>query len=378
MPSIKKICILGPAYPYKGGIAAFNEQLALELNKLGYSVEIVTFSLQYPSFLFPGKSQVTLEKKSFPFPIFRMVNSINPLNWIMVGKRLKKKKFDIVISRFWIPVMGPSLGTILKIIKRNGHSNIYAIIDNLIPHEKRIGDKLLTRYFLNSLDHGVAMSNKVKADIRRLNKNLPITLTPHPVYNHYGRKICREEACEKLNLDSKHTYVLFFGLIRKYKGLDLLIEAFSHIDQGNIHLLVAGEFYDDQIKYETLISELEIIEKVHFISGFIPDDQVATIFSATTIMALPYRSATQSGITQMGLHFELPMVVTAVGGLPEVVVNNKTGCVIGPTPKEIAAGIIRCLEIQPNIFKQSIAEKKKEYEWETFIENILPKQKNAP
>jgi glycosyltransferase involved in cell wall biosynthesis len=370
-----KICILGPAFPYKGGIATFNDRLATELHNQGHSLTVVTFSLQYPSFLFPGKSQTTDEIKDFPFPIFRKINAINPFNWIKVGKELSNQNFDLVISRFWIPAMAPSLGFILRKIKKNRHTKVTAIIDNLIPHEKRFGDAILSQYFLKSIDSAIAMSASVQNDIINNSKNnLPTTLIPHPLYDHYGELINYESACSKMNLDIASNYILFFGLIRKYKGLDLLINAMPHIlkDQPNIKLIIAGEFYDSEKTYRDLVANLNIEDSVIFYSGFIPDDQVADIFSISKLLVLPYKTATQSGISQMAMHFTTPMVVTNVGGLPEIVEEGKTGYIVSTEATSIASAIKNYFaENKEEEFKSNILIQKQSFTWPVFVKKLL-------
>ncbi len=332
-----KITILGPAHPYRGGIAALNERLAKELVSEGHEVNIVSFTLQYPSFLFPGKTQFSDQDEKFSFPITREVNAVNPLNWIKVGNRIKKQKPDLLLVRFWIPFMAMSLGTICRSVKKNKHTKIISIADNIIPHEKRPGDNFLCNYFINSADGFITMSESVLVDLRKFNKNKPGILSPHPIYDHYGKTESREIALKKINLSENYRYVLFFGFIRDYKGLDLLLNAFAdpYFRENNIKLIVAGEFYTDDSVYMNLISALKINDLVELRTDYIPNSEVPNYFNSADIIAQPYKSATQSGVTQISYHFNKPMLVTNVGGLPEIVPHLKAGYVVNPDSEEI-------------------------------------------
>jgi len=332
-----KITILGPAHPYRGGIAALNERLAKELVTEGHEVNIVSFTLQYPSFLFPGKTQFSDQTEKFSFPITREVNSVNPLNWIKIGNRIKNQKPDLLLVRFWIPFMAMSLGTICRLVKKNKHTKIISIADNIIPHEKRPGDNFLCNYFINSADGFITMSESVLVDLKKFNKDKPGILSPHPIYDHYGKIESREIALKKVNLSDNYRYVLFFGFIRDYKGLDLLLNAFADpfFRHNKIKLIVAGEFYTDNSTYMNLISKLKINDLVELRTDYIPNSDVPNYFNSADIIAQPYKSATQSGVTQISYHFNKPMLVTNVGGLPEIVPHLKAGYVVNPDPEEI-------------------------------------------
>ncbi|MCC8173072.1 MAG: glycosyltransferase, partial [Odoribacter sp.] len=333
-----KIVILGTAHPYRGGIAALNERLAQELVKEGNDVTIYNFSLQYPGFLFPGKTQYTTDAPPRELKILSKINSINPFNWLKVGKELKKNRPDLIIVRYWLPFMGPALGKICRIAKKNKHTKVICIADNIIPHEKRIGDYALTKYFTHSVDGFITLSKQVYNDLETFVKNPIRRYTPHPLYDHYGEIISRKEALKKLGLDEKYHYLLFFGFIRDYKGLDLLLETMAKpaIKKQNIKLIVAGEFYSDKEKYVKIIEDFSISENVILKSDYIPNDDVNLYFCASDMIVQPYKSATQSGVTQIGYHFNKPMLVTKVGGLPEIVFNGKSGYVVETTSTAIA------------------------------------------
>jgi len=361
--SPKKIIIVGPAHPLRGGIAAFNERMANELINEGHDVQIITFSLQYPGFLFPGKTQFSSEPAPKNIPITVEVNSVNPLNWIKIGNKIKALKPDLLILRFWIPFMGPCLGTIGKIAKKNKHTEVIGFLDNVIPHEHRIGDKHLTNYFIKSCDRFIAMSKQVVDELRQFTSK-SCKMIPHPVYDHYGDTMTKSAACAHLQLNENQKYLLFFGFIRNYKGLDILLEAMadSRIKNAGIKLIVAGEFYGDASPYHQLIEKSGNSESIILHTDYIADDEVKYFFSAADLIVQPYKSATQSGISQLAYHFEKPMVVTNVGGLPEIVHHLKTGYVVEVNHQAIADAIIDFFEKNNSLpFAPYLKEEKKKY-----------------
>jgi glycosyltransferase involved in cell wall biosynthesis len=368
-----RIKIIGPAYPYRGGLAAFNERLAVQFQDEGHDVEIETFKLQYPGFLFPGKSQFADWDPPKDLMIQRTVNSINPLNWIKVGRRIRKEAPDLVIFKFWLPLLGPCFGTIGRIIRRNKISKIITILDNIIPHESRPGDEIFTRYFIKP-NHGfIAMSESVLLDLGRLDSSKPVVYSPHPVFDNFGNAISREEALSLLALDHSYRYILFFGLIRDYKGLDLLLQAFSdsRFRKMKIKVLVAGEFYTDSTPYYDLIKKNGLEEQIVVHPNFIPDSEVAKWFCAADLIVQPYKNATQSGVTQIGYHFEKPMLVTNVGGLSEIIPHMKGGYVVSAEPKEIAHAIIDFFSNDRYTqFTKGIKEEKVRFSWHTMAKNI--------
>ena len=365
------VIIVGPAYPYRGGIAALNERLAYEYQKQGHKVEIYTFTLQYPNFLFPGKTQYSESPAPEDLKIYRKINSCNPFNWIKIGKEIKKKNPDLVITRFWLPFMAPCLGTIERVVKRNKHTKVVSLVDNIIPHEKRIGDKIFASYFVKSTQGFVAMSRSVLEDLSLFDSKKPRVYSPHPLYDHYGLRISNQEAQNNLGLDTSCKYVLFFGFIRGYKGLDLLLDAFwnKRLRELNVKLIVAGEFYGNEEQYMKQIKDLGIEDRVELHTYFIPDDKVNNYFCAADIVAQPYKTATQSGVTQVAFHFEKSMLVTNVGGLPEIVPHGKIGYVVEPDANEIAKALIDFYENErEKEFEQNVKEEKRKYEWVNMIE----------
>ena len=370
-----KIAILGSAHPLRGGLAAFNERLAYQLQDQGHEVVIYSFSLQYPSFLFPGKTQFTDEPAPKGLTIRTVVNSVNPINWIIVGAVMREAKYDLVIVKFWLPFMGPAFGTILRRIRENKVSKVVCIVDNMIPHEKRPGDKPFTKYFVKAVDAFVTMSHEVLKDVKTFSDR-PALFTPHPIYDSYGTAVGKQEACAKLGISPDKKYLLFFGFIRDYKGLDLLLQAMAdeRIRQAGIELIVAGEYYskDAAETNNKIIEEHHLQRVIHLRTDFIPTSEVRYYFSAADLVVQPYKSATQSGITQIAFHFEKPMVVTNVGGLAEVVPDGKVGFVAEPDPVSIADAILKFY--QPGSIpdlQQHILNEKKKYTWDTFTKVMM-------
>ncbi|MBK8952177.1 MAG: glycosyltransferase [Chitinophagaceae bacterium] len=369
------VVIIGPAHPLRGGLATFNQRLAKEFIQQGDDCSIYSFSLQYPKFIFPGKTQYTDEPAPENLTIHTVINSINPFNWIKIGNRLKKEKPDIIIVRFWLPLMGPALGTILRRVRKNRHTKIICIADNVIPHEKRPGDKLFTKYFLKSCDAFITMSEKVMSDLRLFQKDKPAKLVSHPLYDNFGEIISKAAARKHLGLPENENIILFFGFIRKYKGLDLLLEAMAVLKNqqqatSNQQLLIAGEFYEDEKPYQEQIAQLGIRDSLILKTDFIPDSEVKYYLCAADAVIQPYKNATQSGVTPLAYHFEKPMVVTNVGGLPALVPDNKVGLVVEPNADAIAAGISRFYELGENYFIPHLRSEKQKYSWTVMTATI--------
>lgn len=369
------IIIVGTAHPYRGGLAAFNERLALQFQKEGHHVEMYTFTLQYPGFLFPGKTQFTNDPAPAGITISRKINSCNPFNWIKVGKQIRNKKPDMVVFAYWMSFMAPCFGTIAKQIHKNHKTRCIGLIHNMIPHEPNVLDKYLPPYFVKQMDGFTTLSHTVIKDIDQFDKhNKPKSWAPHPIYDHYGELIDKIEARKQLGLSADGKYVLFFGFIRDYKGLDLLIDAFGDLrlqDMG-VRLLVAGEFYGDPQPYLNRIRSLDISDIVILHNDYIPDNKVNLYFRACDIVAQPYKTATQSGVTQVAFHFERPMLVTNVGGLPEIVPDGKIGYVVNPDAQDIADALVRYYkENKEEEFTAGVREEKLKYGWDRMTAAVL-------
>lgn len=365
---MSKIIIVGPAPPFRGGISDFNEAFATSLSKAGHNVEVVSFTLQYPSFLFPGKTQYKKSIKSnYIFKITPLINSINPISWTKTAKYIIKLKPDVVLFRFWMPFFGPAFGTIAKRISAK-KIKVIGLIDNAIPHEKRRGDRRLTKYFFKYCDRFLTLSSIVSKDVIELKNDAHVETFFHPVYNVFGSKVSREKGLSFLNL-IEGKYLLFFGLIRDYKGLDLALEAMSHplIKELNIKLIVAGEFYGNKKKYTDLIDELQL-QNIFLFPEFIPDEEVSFYFASADAVLQPYITATQSGITQIAYHFETPMILTDVGGLPEIVTHESEGLICKVNASEIAKSILDFYtKIDKSKMEHSVSERKKKLSWKSFV-----------
>lgn len=368
-----KIVVLGTAWPYRGGIALFNERLAREFQKENDEVITYTFTLQYPSFLFPGKTQYSEEPAPQDMTIVRKVSSVNPFNWIKVGRELKKMAPDLIVIGFWLPFMAPCLGTIARIARKNGKTKVVSVVHNIVPHEHRIGDKMFATYFCNSVDGFVAMSDSVLNDLTLFDSVKPRVFCRHPLYDNFGKQVDREEALSELGLDTSNRYMLFFGLIRDYKGLDIMLKAYadSRLREMGVKLIVAGEFYNNAEKYFELEKELGLEGEVIWHREFVPDSKVRYYFGAADIIVQPYKSATQSGVTQIAYHFEKPMIVTNVGGLAEIVPNGKAGYVVEPDEKEIADAIVNFFgNNRQDEFKEGLLFEKRKYAWSNMTKSV--------
>lgn len=369
-----KIVIVGTSYPYRGGIAAFTDRLATEFVKEGIDIEVVTFKLQYPSFLFPGKTQYSDAKAPAGFYIERKINSISPLNWIKVGKEIRKKNPDIVIFTYWMSFFAPCFGKIARVIKRRCNARCIGLIHNMIPHEKSVLDKMFAPYFVKAMDGFVALSQSVLDDVASLDKQgKPKCMVPHPLYDHYGEIMERHEALKHLNLDPNYRYCLFFGLVRAYKGLDLLIDAFAdeRLRKHDVKLIVAGEFYDDEKPYLEQIKKHNLEGFIIIENQYISDDNVKYYFNVADIVVQPYKSATQSGVTQIAYHFEKPMLVTNVGGLGEIIPDGKVGYVVEPKPSSIADALADFFENgRFDAFVEGVRDEKQTYQWSNMTAAI--------
>ncbi|MBV6441785.1 MAG: D-inositol-3-phosphate glycosyltransferase [Saprospiraceae bacterium] len=384
MAQHKKIVLISPAHPLRGGIAASSERLAQALQQAGHEVVIYSFSLQYPAFLFPGKTQYTDDAPPSNLKIKTRINSVNPFNWLFVGREIAREKPGRIIVRFWLPFMGPCLGTVLRVVRFFAKTvfRVTALVDNIIPHEKRFGDRTFARYFVRACDDFVVMSKSVGEEIGQF---LPerqiaaggreaklIRFAPHPIYDIYGEPLEKAAARQQLGLPENAPVVLFFGLIRKYKGLDLLLEALGQAP--GIHVIVAGECYDGWEVYQKIIDDKGLADRAHLHLKFIPADQVRLYFSAADLLVQPYRTATQSGISQIAFHFEIPMIVTNVGGLPEIVADGVSGYVVAPEPGAIAGAMRDFFENgQAEGMQAGVRKEKERFSWENLVEVILSK-----
>jgi glycosyltransferase involved in cell wall biosynthesis len=372
------VVIIGPGYPLRGGLATFDQRLAREFIAEGYDCTIYSFSLQYPGFLFPGTTQYSTDPPPEGLTILSRINSINPFSWLGVGKELREKRPDIIVVRYWLPFMGPALGTILRQVRKNRHTRIIAITDNIIPHEKRPGDRPFTRYFLNACDAYITMSEKVMHDLRRFQPTRPARQVVHPLYDNFGEPISRDLARSLLrekgiDIGDNDKVLLFFGFIRNYKGLDIALQAIAdqRVRDLRIKLLVAGEFYEDAAPYHQLIARLNIGPSLLLRTDFIPDSEVRQYLCAADAVIQPYRAATQSGVTPLAYHFEKPMIVSNVGGLAALVPHEQVGLVAEPEPHAMADAILRFFVLGDSFFIPALRQEKTKYSWSRLLANII-------
>lgn len=369
-----KIFILGPAWPLRGGLATFDELLCTALSAAGHDARIISFSLQYPSFLFPGTTQYD-ETGEAPkgVKIETRINSVNPFNWLSTGRYIAREKPDLLIIRFWLPFMGPALGTIVRVAKSNRHTKAIGLIDNAIPHEKRLGDGSFARYFIRSCDGYLTMSKKVLLDLDQFTSSPLRCYTEHPLYTSFGEPVPKTQAREHLHLQADGCYLLFFGLIRRYKGLDLLLEAMAdpRVRELNVKLIVAGEYYEDSAYYNAIIEKHKLHERVILHTYFIANADVRWYFSACDLVTQTYHSATQSGVTKIALQFDRPSLVTDVGGLGEIIAHGRSGYVVQPRVSAIADSIVDYYTQNREVaFTAATLIEKKKYSWEVMCAAI--------
>ena len=365
-----KIILLGPAHPYRGGLASIMETMAREWQSRGHEVRIYTFTVQYPSLLFPGKTQYVTTPAPEDLHIERVMNTVNPLNWLSLGLRLRRECPDMVVMKYWTPFMAPCFGTIARIARSNGVTKFVCQIDNVEPHEHHIIDRPCNHYYLGAVDGFVYMSEQVHGELKAYTA-APALFSPHPMFENFGKAVERDEACSRIGIDPAQRYTLFFGLIRDYKGLDLLLKAWAKWMPDGRKLLIAGEFYASREKYISLIEELGLRDRVVLHDRFIADEDVKYYFSAADALVLPYRTATQSGVTQIAYNFSLPMIVTRVGGLPEIVPDGRVGLVCEPDAEAIKEALERLYEGDTlQRLKANFSEERKRFSWGAMCDRL--------
>ena len=365
-----KIVLLGPAHPYRGGLASIMETMAREYQSRGHEVRIYTFTVQYPSLLFPGKTQYVETPAPEDLHIERVMNTVNPLNWVSLGLRLKSEKPDMVLMKYWTPFMAPCFGTIARIARSNGVTKFICQIDNVEPHEHHIIDRPCNHYYLGAVDGFVYMSEQVHGELKAYTL-APAVFSPHPMFENFGKAVERDEACSRIGIDPAQRYTLFFGLIRDYKGLDLLLRAWAKWMPEGRKLLIAGEFYASREKYISLIEQLGLQDRVVLHDRFIADEDVKYYFSAADALVLPYRTATQSGVTQIAYNFSLPMIVTRVGGLPEIVPDGRVGLVCEADAESIKEALQALYDGDRLLtFKENFTQERKRFSWAAMCDRL--------
>lgn len=369
----KSIAIVGPAWPFRGGLANFDERLARAWTQKGAQVTLHTFTKQYPSFLFPGTSQFTDKPAPSDLQIERTLHAYNPFQWKSAAQRIIAGNYDLALIRFWIPAMGPSLGYLANKLVHKTQTHVVALVDNLIPHESRPLDRWLTNQLIRHPHAFVTMSDTVAKPLRLLAGDRPVCQSPHPLYDDYGPQVDQRDARRKLEIDEKAKVLLFFGFIRKYKGLDLLLDALSGdwMRDSNVKLVVAGEWYDDAAPYKALAKKNGLDDHIVWHDRFIAEDDIATFFSSADAVVQPYRSATQSGISALAYAYGKPLISTNVGGLSEMIDDGKTGYLCDPNPTSIRDAVNRWMhESDPTAIRDEIATKRSIMTWDRLIDTI--------
>lgn len=397
-----KIALIGPAYPYRGGIAHHSNMLVRYLRRHGHHVEVITFTRQYPALLFPGTSQEDTGgagEEALDVNSVRMVDSIAPVSWYQTASYLRKRHYDLVIFKFWLPFFAMAFGTIARLARRDG-MNVMIVVDNLIPHNQeealarkrnlpkrllagieRTINRVLTDYFFRYCTIAITQSSVVRDQLAARYPRIPQRMLPHPTYEQFGELLPMAEVRRQLGITASRV-ILFFGLVRKYKGLDRLLAAMPEIVRRipDIQLLVVGEFYDDPEPYMKLIEEGGVASRITVVNRYIPDDEVPLWFSAADLLVLPYHHATNSGIVQIGYNFDMPAVVTNVGSLGEVVIDGKTGFVIDdPSPNGLASAVERAFEGDTlETFAGNIPAERARYSWDTFVDGLAELAESVP
>jgi glycosyltransferase involved in cell wall biosynthesis len=340
-----RITLVGPASPWRGGIAHFNDLLARELDR-GHEVEVLTFTRQYPSRLFPGRDQKHPSEAALDVGAVPVLDSIDPLSWWRTGRRIRRRDPDLLVFRYWMPFFAPAFGSVLRWARRGGRPEVVVVADNVVPHERRPLDGLLSRWFLGAADRFVVMSDAVRRDLEALLPGARVATVPHPLYGQFGDPIPRQEARRDLGLGLDEPVLLYFGFVRRYKGLDILLDALPLIRRRlPARLLVVGEFYEERSRYERQIRRLGLTEAVRIHDEYVPNHAVARWFSAADLVVLPYRHATQSGIIPVAYHMGRTVVSTRVGGLAEVVEDGRSGLLVPPEdPQALARAVVRFYE----------------------------------
>lgn len=367
-----KVIFIGPAYPYRGGIAAFNENLATVFQQNGWDCKIFTFTQQYPNLLFPGKNQLTTEDPKPNLTIKRGIYSTNPLNWLRMSKEIVEENPDLVITQYWMPFMAPAFGTILRGVKKAlPQVKIATVVHNFKPHESRIGDKQLNKYITNRTELLICLSDSVQAEIKESVTDKPVLKLFHPIYDHYGKTISQSKAKDLLGWEKETKYLLFFGLVRAYKGVDMLLEALSFLRADlNYKLVIAGEFYEKFEDYEKLIANYNLEHRIIIRNEYIPNEDVPKLFCGSDAVVLPYRTATQSGVVPIALHFEKPVIVTRVGSLAPMIEKHNLGLIAEANPASIAEQLDNFLAKKLEL-KSNFTQIKDDLSWQGFYESLI-------
>ncbi|MFA7289241.1 MAG: glycosyltransferase [Melioribacteraceae bacterium] len=365
-----KITIISPVYPYRGGIADFSGLLCKHLSEF-HDVNVINFRRLYPSFLFPGKTQFTNDPNENNVVSDKLIDSINPISWFQVGKKIRINQPNIIIIAYWMPFFALAYGIITKLVKQNKKTKVVLLCHNVLPHEKKFYDKSVTKYLFNKADYFILLSKYSEIELIKLMPKANYKVLFHPLYSVFGSAIEKNDALMRLDISIDVKTILFFGIIRDYKGLDILIEALAFTK--DIRLIIAGEFYSNKEKYITLIENLNLKERIILMDRFIPSEEVKYIFSAADVVILPYREATQSGILQIAFNFHKPVIASDCGGLAELIADGETGIIVKEnTPEKLAEAIINFYENNnEEKFAKNIKRENEKYSWNNFVSGLI-------
>jgi D-inositol-3-phosphate glycosyltransferase len=371
-----RIALIGPVFPYRGGISHHSNLLTQHMRQRGHNVDLISFSRQYPRTFYPSRSQEEPRESSmFSTSIVaeKMIDTINPISWIRTGRALRQRDYDLLVFKFWNPFFAPAFGTIARLARKRPHTRNLVICENIVPHERTPGDGLLSHFFLKACDLAITQSSTVATQWKQRYPDVPHVMLPHPLYDHFGPRISQEVARRLLGLNHRQIG-LFFGFVRPYKGLERLLEAMPEIRRQlpDFHLCVVGDFFGSRERFRQILARNGATDRVSLFDGYVPNEQVAAWFSAADLVVLPYESATNSGVVQIAYNFAVPVVVTDAGNLSEVVIHKRTGFVIGePTPSSFATALVELLA--PNTrssFVAAIIEHRKQFNWGRFVEGL--------
>ncbi|MFZ5517367.1 MAG: glycosyltransferase [Candidatus Zhuqueibacterota bacterium] len=368
-----KIVIIGTSYPMRGGIAHYVALLYQKFIERGHDVKIISFKRQYPSLFFPGKTQQDTSKEVVSLPSEPMLDSIGPLSWIRTFLSIYRFRPDLVIFKYWMPFFAPCYAAVSFLTRLFTRTKLVYICDNIIPHEQRLEDRLLTHLGLWNIHYFIVQSAAVKADLLKFKPGANFKEVPHPVYEIFSNPFTQEQARGKLKFGKEDNLLLFFGFVREYKGLHILLRALpSVLKQMPVKLIIAGEFYDDSSRYLDLIKKLNLEPVVFVFDEYIPNEDVGLYYSAADVVVLPYISATQSGIIQIAYNYNKPVITTNVGGLPEVVKEGETGFIVpAENPDALAQAIVTFYRKRKSVpFHAHIAAFKKQFSWDRMASEI--------
>ena len=366
-----RISLLGPAWPYRGGIAHFQAGLARVLAARGHRVDEVTFRRQYPEKLFPGKSQFDGgPPPDDRAPAAQLIDSLNPLSWPRTARFVAEGGTEVALFMHWMPFFGPAFGVIARRLRKRG-VRVLAVVHNALPHERRPGDQVLTRFALGACDGLVVLSDQVREDVASLGVAAPVAQVEHPVYDGFGDPTPKAEARTELGLPESSPVFLFFGFIRRYKGLHVLLDAWASVRQRvpKAQLVVAGEFYADEA---ALRAQAAALDGVRLDADYVPDDRVGLYVSAADAVVQPYLSATQSGVAQIAFHFGRPVITTDVGGLAEIVPDGEAGLVVPPDdPAALADALVRFVEDDlGDALAAGVRQQRERFSWDRLAEAV--------